>query len=188
LLVCWSWAPSMTRGRVCHLQFLLAISSAVIFGSESRRTRGHILLSQIETSLFIASYDSQGHGGGIRPRLHTGMSPIYSLLPYLFKVHFDIILVPSSRSSRRTHSLMFSFQNFVLVRLLFLVCYMTRPPHLPWFDHHYNNLCRKHNYVSFSLHCFLQYSVPSFLLRSRTDNFIQFLGKLGDNKKQLLAP
>jgi hypothetical protein len=27
-----------------------------------------------ETSLFVASYDSQGHGGGIRPRLHTGIS------------------------------------------------------------------------------------------------------------------
>jgi hypothetical protein len=27
-----------------------------------------------ETSLFVASYDSQGHGGGIRPRLHTGSS------------------------------------------------------------------------------------------------------------------
>jgi hypothetical protein len=27
-----------------------------------------------ETSLFAASYDSQGHGGGIRPRLHTGLS------------------------------------------------------------------------------------------------------------------
>jgi hypothetical protein len=25
-----------------------------------------------ETSLYVASYDSQGHGGGIRPRLHTG--------------------------------------------------------------------------------------------------------------------
>jgi hypothetical protein len=28
-----------------------------------------------ETSLFVASYDSQGHGGGIRPRLHTGLFP-----------------------------------------------------------------------------------------------------------------
>jgi hypothetical protein len=27
---------------------------------------------RFETSLFITSYDSQGHGGGIRPRLHTG--------------------------------------------------------------------------------------------------------------------
>jgi hypothetical protein len=27
---------------------------------------------RFETSLFVASYDSQGHGVGIRPRLHTG--------------------------------------------------------------------------------------------------------------------
>jgi hypothetical protein len=27
---------------------------------------------RFETSLFIASYDLQGHGGGIRSRLHTG--------------------------------------------------------------------------------------------------------------------
>jgi hypothetical protein len=29
---------------------------------------------RFETSLFVASYDSQGHGGGIRPRLYTGIS------------------------------------------------------------------------------------------------------------------
>jgi hypothetical protein len=27
---------------------------------------------RFETSFFVASYDSQGHDGGIRPRLHTG--------------------------------------------------------------------------------------------------------------------
>jgi hypothetical protein len=27
---------------------------------------------RFETSLFVASYDSQGYGGGIRPRLHMG--------------------------------------------------------------------------------------------------------------------
>jgi hypothetical protein len=32
-----------------------------------------------ETSLFVASYDSQGHGGGIRSRLHTG-SPVFVLM------------------------------------------------------------------------------------------------------------
>jgi hypothetical protein len=47
LRVCWFGAPSLTRGRVCHLQLLLILAIAVIFGSESRRTRGHILLSQI---------------------------------------------------------------------------------------------------------------------------------------------
>jgi hypothetical protein len=30
---------------------------------------------RFETSLFVASYDSQGHGGGIRPHLHTGFIP-----------------------------------------------------------------------------------------------------------------
>jgi hypothetical protein len=77
---------------------LLVLASAVILGSESLGTHDHILLSQIRGSpnlegqvpvfisprnrvaqlypralgsLFIASYDSQGYGGGIRPRLHT---------------------------------------------------------------------------------------------------------------------
>jgi hypothetical protein len=44
---CWFEAPSLTRGRVCRLQLQLALASAVIFGSESRRTCGHNLLSQI---------------------------------------------------------------------------------------------------------------------------------------------
>jgi hypothetical protein len=47
LWVCWFGAPSLTRGQVCHLQLLLALASAVIFGSKSCRTHGHILLSQI---------------------------------------------------------------------------------------------------------------------------------------------
>jgi hypothetical protein len=89
---------SLTRGCVCRLRLLLVLASAVILRSESRGTHDHILLSQIPDSRslegqvpvviyprnrvallypqalgspFIASYDSQGYGGGIRPRLHT---------------------------------------------------------------------------------------------------------------------
>jgi hypothetical protein len=47
LRVCWCGAPSLMRRRVCRLQLLLALAIAVIFGSESRRTGGHILLSRI---------------------------------------------------------------------------------------------------------------------------------------------
>jgi hypothetical protein len=72
LRVCSCGALSLTRGRVCRLQLLLALASAVIIGSESLGTRNHILLSQIREFFFVASYDSQGHGRGIRPRLHTG--------------------------------------------------------------------------------------------------------------------
>jgi hypothetical protein len=78
---------SCQRGGVCRLQLLLALTSAVILGSESRGTHDHILLSQIGDSsnlegqvpvfisprnrvgqfylqalcsLFVASYHSQG--------------------------------------------------------------------------------------------------------------------------------
>jgi hypothetical protein len=43
-------APSLTRWRICRLQLLLALSSAVILGSESGGTHDHILLSQIRDS------------------------------------------------------------------------------------------------------------------------------------------
>jgi hypothetical protein len=36
---------------------------------------------KFETTLFVDSYDSQGHGGGIRSRLHTGILKIPVLLP-----------------------------------------------------------------------------------------------------------
>jgi hypothetical protein len=45
-----------TRGRVCRLQLLLVLASAVILGSEARGTRYNILLSHI------------------RPIFHTGAS------------------------------------------------------------------------------------------------------------------
>jgi hypothetical protein len=45
-------APSLARGRVCRLKLLLALASAVMFGSESRRTIGRILLSQIRDFTF----------------------------------------------------------------------------------------------------------------------------------------
>jgi hypothetical protein len=87
---------SLTSGWVCRVQFLLALANAVILRSESLGTHDHILLSQIRDSpnlegqvpvfisprnrvtrlyrqalrsLFVASYDSQGYGGGIQPRL-----------------------------------------------------------------------------------------------------------------------
>jgi hypothetical protein len=47
LRVWWCGAVSLTRGRVCRLQLLLAVPSSVILGSEFRGTRDHILLSQI---------------------------------------------------------------------------------------------------------------------------------------------
>jgi hypothetical protein len=63
------------------LSFAIAtgLASEVIFRYESRRTRAIFYCLRFETSLFVSSYDSQGHGGGIRPRLHAGFSSCLSL-------------------------------------------------------------------------------------------------------------
>jgi hypothetical protein len=47
LRVCWCGALSLTRGRVCRLQLLLTLASAVILWFEPLWTRDHSLLSQI---------------------------------------------------------------------------------------------------------------------------------------------
>jgi hypothetical protein len=51
-----------------------ALASALTLGSESHRTRDHILLSQIQDFIFVASYDLQGYAGCIWPRLHAGLT------------------------------------------------------------------------------------------------------------------
>jgi hypothetical protein len=99
LRVCSCETPSLTRGRVFHLQLLLVLASGVILGSEYRGTHDHILLAQIHDSPNLEtrfpylyppgtgwpSYTPrhcvpfpsppttrQGYGRGIRTRLHTG--------------------------------------------------------------------------------------------------------------------
>jgi hypothetical protein len=56
--VCWCGVPSLTRGRVCNLQFPLALTSAVILGSQSCGTYDHILLSQIRDSTNLEGENS----------------------------------------------------------------------------------------------------------------------------------
>jgi hypothetical protein len=89
---------SVTRWWVCRLQLLLVLASAVILGtlvpwiSWPQFTVSVLrlpLTSRVRSpyfyppgtgcpsslgSLFVASYDSQGYGEGIRTRLHTGLS------------------------------------------------------------------------------------------------------------------
>jgi hypothetical protein len=51
----------------------LALASAVFLGPSPLGLATVFYCLRFETSLFVASYDSQAHGGGIRPRLHTGL-------------------------------------------------------------------------------------------------------------------
>jgi hypothetical protein len=113
LRVCWCWALSLTRGRVCRLQLLLGLASAVSLWSESRGTRDHILLSQIRDFNFFASYDSQGYGIGIRPRLHTGCSPSLSLTLSNSRIH---CLSQLPRGRDRSHHILNFLSSAMLSR------------------------------------------------------------------------
>jgi hypothetical protein len=54
-------------------------SPAQSFSGPSSVSRDHILLSHIRDFFFVASYDSQGYGGGFGPCIHTGVLIILSL-------------------------------------------------------------------------------------------------------------
>jgi hypothetical protein len=64
------WAAFSGERTGMSLTFAAGLASAVLLGELA--TVFYCL--RFETSNFVASYDSQGHGGGIRARLHTGLS------------------------------------------------------------------------------------------------------------------
>jgi hypothetical protein len=78
LRVCWHGAPSLTKGRVCRLQLLLALASAVILGTKSHGTHYHILLTQI-----LDSPNLEGHVPVlISPRNRVAVIPPGTRLPF----------------------------------------------------------------------------------------------------------
>jgi hypothetical protein len=109
---------------------LLALDSTVVLRSESRGTYDHISLSQIDSpnlegqvpvfisprnivyqlypqalgSHFVASYDSQGYGGVIRIRLHTGY----------FTLFLIVLVITCGHGLNRKH------RSSVAVQLLFV--------------------------------------------------------------------
>jgi hypothetical protein len=90
LRVCWYGALCLTRGRVCRLQLMLVFASAVIFGSDFRETRDHILLSQIRDFPFG------------RLRRLAGLRWRYSAPPaheIIVKVKVKVMLRPTGQSA-----------------------------------------------------------------------------------------
>jgi hypothetical protein len=55
-------------------------------------SRPYFTVTRFETSHFVASYDSQGHGGGIRARLHTDVSGFLVIYPRVGKVKINYSL------------------------------------------------------------------------------------------------
>jgi hypothetical protein len=98
LRVCWCGALSLTRERVCRLHLLMVLASAVILGCPAvfitifyclrfetpptwrpgpciyiPQEQDGLVVAPGTGFLFIASYDSQGYGWGIRPPPPHGM-------------------------------------------------------------------------------------------------------------------
>jgi hypothetical protein len=95
LRVYWYRTLSLIRRRVCRLQLLLVLASAIILRFESRGTCDHVLLCQIRDFVFVASYDSQGYGGGIRSRLH--INPLIFIYVFIWLIAKDNILDSNER-------------------------------------------------------------------------------------------
>jgi hypothetical protein len=72
LQIYWFGTLSLTRGRVCPVPLLLALLSTVILGPSSVGLAAIFYCLRFDTSLFVASYDTQGYSGNIRPHLHKG--------------------------------------------------------------------------------------------------------------------
>jgi hypothetical protein len=74
LLVCWCGALSLTKDGSVVYNCSWPLPVQTFSGPTPMGLVTTIYCLRFETSLFVASYDSQGYGGGIRPRLHTGVS------------------------------------------------------------------------------------------------------------------
>jgi hypothetical protein len=66
-------APSPTRGRSIFCICCWPSPEQSFSGPSTLGLTTILYCLSFETFLFVAFYDSQGHGGGIRPRLHTGV-------------------------------------------------------------------------------------------------------------------
>jgi hypothetical protein len=69
---CFCGATSLTRGRVCLFICCWLLPVQSFSGLSPLRFATIFYCLRFETCLFVPSYDSQGHGGGIRFRHHTG--------------------------------------------------------------------------------------------------------------------
>ena len=63
------------------------------------------------------------------------INPVPPSLFYFLKIHFNIIIRHSPRSSNLSLSLMLLHQHPIRTTSLFVTCHIPRPSHSSWFDH-----------------------------------------------------
>jgi hypothetical protein len=72
LRICWCGALSLRVDGSVIYNYCWPSTAQSFFGPSHIALLTILYCLRFEASLFVASYYSQGYGGGIRPRLHTG--------------------------------------------------------------------------------------------------------------------
>jgi hypothetical protein len=103
-----------------------------------------ILFKQLIVTQLVKKYPAFLWNPKVHYRVHTSppldpilsqLNPVRHIDPYLPKVHFNVILPPTHRSSQWSLTSGPPNQNPLNTSPLPHACRMSRPPHPPWFNH-----------------------------------------------------
>jgi hypothetical protein len=137
--------------------------------------RCRILFEKLIVTQFVKKYPAFLWNPKVHYRVHTSppldpilsrLNPVRPIDPYLPKVHLNVILLPTPRSSQRSLTFGPPNQNPVNTNPLLHACHMSSPPRSPWFNHP-NNMWWRIQAVRFIIMQFPPWSVfPPFRSKS----------------------
>jgi hypothetical protein len=123
----------MHAARPAHT---ILLDSILLYGAGYSLKRWQLLsLSKNSLSLWNPKVHYRVHK---RPPMDPNLShtnPVHPIDPYLPKVQLNVVLPPTSRSSQLSPPFVPPNQNPANTSPLLHVCYMSRPPHPPWFKY-----------------------------------------------------
>jgi hypothetical protein len=118
------------HGKVTkHYLFTYSMVQNIIWKAEFSLSKNVLL------SLWNPKVHHRVHKGPPLDPILSQPNPVRPMDPYLPKVHLNVILPPTSRSSQWSLTFGPLNQNPVNTSPLPHVCYMSRPPHPPSFNH-----------------------------------------------------
>jgi hypothetical protein len=103
-----------------------------------------ILFEKLIVTQLVKKYPAFLWNPEVHYRVHTTppldpimsqLNPIHPIDPYLPKVHLNVILPPTPRSSQWSLAFRPPNQNPVNTSPFPHACHMSSPPHPPWFNH-----------------------------------------------------